>query len=301
MEDYTDFITPELIDQFSTSTRAQKDSITRKILKQFNNKTISRLQGACADYFSAYGIDPHKNAVMEYLNRIEFPVTGKMNPQFEKLFDMYIRGLVDLSHEYLTNASLFNRDVDEFEYTVNAFEVIMDKNEIKKFFTDTTEVSEDKFFDGNKIKPAGSEDTADDTSTIYGTIEDLQNKFGKEKDNNIFSLKNVFARFQMNIKEPKAIDTVTSWISSLANNEKTAKYYTPKENNPEYYATLFDKIMKSVLQNNNKNKKDQEQGEQDDAKYKKFYNTLISEKTIDDESNRYAIVAGILKNLDSMR
>ena len=410
LEDYKDFLTKDVIDHFKGANKEVKSKIIDNLINEYSNKSLKNISDAIYNDFSAFGIDPDSNKLIDFLDKINFSVSTNMNDQFNTLFSMYREGLVDISHDYLTNSSLFDRSPQEVEYTINAFESVMDKNVIKKYFTDTTEVSEDKFFNGNTIKPAGNKNTENDTNTIYGTVHDLENQFGKKGEKKGFSLKDVFNRFKMNMKEPEAIKEVSSWISRLATDTKTTSYYKPKDSNATYYATLFDKIMKSVLQNNKNNKntkilnrdeldrikqadhynflyadekravplteangespeiyspsgektdftslrrqyeepprkegkivyvdglkknrngsvtkdidnfvifhdgnwqlyskyaddmqREAKQAEADAARYSKFYNNLISNPTIDDESNKYAIVAGIMKNLDSMR
>ena len=73
---------------------------------------------------------------------------------------------------YLVDPSLYYRNIDDFVYTVNIFETVLDPSKLSSYFHDIKDISIEQLYDDSgKIKPAGSKSTADDLSTIYGTVE----------------------------------------------------------------------------------------------------------------------------------
>lgn len=83
---------------------------------------------------------------------------------------------------YLLNKSLYDksRSMEEFEYTVKLFEILLDDGKLSTYFKDTKDFNESDFFIGSKIKPAGNKNTVDDFNTLYGTVELLSS--GNEPD-----------------------------------------------------------------------------------------------------------------------
>ena len=73
---------------------------------------------------------------------------------------------------YLIEPSLYFRNIDEFLYTINIFETVLDPNRLRSYFHEIKDISVDQLYDNSgKIKPAGSKSTIDDLDTIYGTVE----------------------------------------------------------------------------------------------------------------------------------
>ena len=73
-------------------------------------------------------------------------------------------------YAFIFEPSLYERDYQDFKYTVNVFLICMDPCEIEKFLVDTSVVDISCFYDENgKIKPAGLDRVPGDT--IYQLIE----------------------------------------------------------------------------------------------------------------------------------
>ena len=78
---------------------------------------------------------------------------------------------IDLSQKYLKNASLYDRETADFNYTLRILDIAHNSSKLSKYF-DPEKVDISELFDGGDIKPAGiiTKDP-DDLSTIFGTVE----------------------------------------------------------------------------------------------------------------------------------
>lgn len=75
---------------------------------------------------------------------------------------------------FCTNISLYERSLDDFEYTVKLFATVLNEEELQKYFKDISNISVDQLYDTEgKIKPAGlgGPQKGFYGDTLYNTVE----------------------------------------------------------------------------------------------------------------------------------
>ncbi len=240
----------ETVKNYKTMDDFEKEEIVTEFIQKSENKNLTMLRETIKYTFDRWGLDPNKNQFYDYWLEFPFSPKGKEFQSLDDFVQMVSDGKVsDVSKDYYKEESLFNRTPQEFEYTVNAFELVDDPQEIKKYFKDTTYISVDQFYDETgKIKPAGNSSTAKDIDTIYGTIE--QWSVGENgADNDIthyevgsYSLSDVLKRF--NISNKEVIPVITDWIKDYGTLSKTTRFYMPdRKRDMAYYVNKFTQIM----------------------------------------------------------
>lgn len=79
-----------------------------------------------------------------------------------------------LEHKAFVNESLYDRDMEDFEYTVKVLNVVLNQEKLEEFLIDTSVASVEQLFDADgKIKPAGmgGPQAGFYGDTIYNTVE----------------------------------------------------------------------------------------------------------------------------------
>ncbi len=174
-------ITPELIHEFENADNKRKETIVRVIANKMKDPYVKNLLNAFRKSCIDYGIDSNKNPFMTLIPKLgkTAKVDAKHDEHVCSLIDLSLDGTVPRdtlqttgSGEYLLEPSLFHRNVQEFIYTVKAFEIALDPNKLSKYFHDWEHISTADLYDkSGRIKPAGGPNTHDDMGTIFGTIE----------------------------------------------------------------------------------------------------------------------------------
>lgn len=127
------------------------------------------------------GIDVKTNKFLDYLSSFDKKTFKNNEDKFKYIFDATTNNKINLKSNYLKNESLFNRDFNDFKYTINAFELVHNKTKLKQAFYDTSKISDKEFFNGEAIKDAGINGESGDT--IYNVVDKwLAN--GNEKNAN---------------------------------------------------------------------------------------------------------------------
>lgn len=182
-------ITPELIDEFENADNKRKETIVHIIMNKMKDPYVRNLKNAFRKSCIDYGIDSNKNPFMTLI-----PKLGKV-AKVDAKHDEHVCALIDLSldgsiprdalqamgkGDYLLEPSLFHRNVQEFIYTVKAFEIALNPKKLSKYFHDWENISTADLYDkSGRIKPAGGPATHDDIGTIFGTIESWGGADGK--------------------------------------------------------------------------------------------------------------------------
>ena len=183
-------ITNEMVALWKAGDQAIRDILVDHIIQQYSHKELENIKSSIRKSFYAYGIDTNTNPFIAFFDTLAKTnnITKEYNALVSVMIDLTERRdiKVDIksrSAGYLTHPSLWNRNVEDFTYTLRAFDVVQDKNKLKKYFKriDGIDISGFMLPDGS-IKPAGSEATADDMDTIYGTIEFWSNKGKNDKE-----------------------------------------------------------------------------------------------------------------------
>lgn len=189
---------PELIKEWTSADDRTKERIVRQLIQGYSGK--SRIMAPVIDSFRHacynFGIDPNKNGFINFYDTLSgvIPFNDNVDNCLNELVKCVMNGSVKMpqlegkgqgaeyQRQYLLDPSLYHRNAKDFAYTVKAFELVSNPDKVSRYFKDLSDVSIDAFYDdkGN-IKPAGSPQTADDTDTIFGTIE----SWGQHGDNEI--------------------------------------------------------------------------------------------------------------------
>ena len=184
-------IPDEFYAEWKTADSERREVIMREVLQKLGDspaerETLTKLVGAFRSSCTKYGIDLTKNPFLEYFQKI----AKDGNIKIEEKHNQYLAQLVDMSESssllrnriksavkgdknasYLLNPSLFYRNPQEFNYTVQIFETVLEPSKLKKFFKKTDGITVDQLYDGKKIKPAGDPNTSSDASTLFGQVE----------------------------------------------------------------------------------------------------------------------------------
>ena len=177
--------------EWRTADNKRKELIAREVLQKLGDtqqerEELTNVAEAFIKSCYRFGIDFSLNPFMKYLALLVKKI------RLEPKHDDYVSALVDLvesgsvlkesmkkaladKEHWLVNESLFYRSVADFIYTAKILEIVTTKTQLSKFFKNTEVVKEEELYEDNKIggriKPAGNESTAEDTTTIYGTVE----------------------------------------------------------------------------------------------------------------------------------
>lgn len=240
-------ITNDEINKWRTASDAAREDMVDDIIQRYDKPGLQNLKNAMIRNFNYFGIDPSDNEFMTLLDELEFIPSQMDNANFEVLSDYAQAGRVDLSHDYLRNGSLYDRSRNDFEYTVNAFETVMDPRQLSRYFKDTTYINTEQFIDeSGDIKPAGKKgDTGIDT--IYGTIEQWSTTdSGKdnttgEKNSGLYSLNDALK--QLDVRPQIQNQVIKEWIKRYF--PQASKQYQPLSNDVDYYTETFDYIVNS--------------------------------------------------------
>lgn len=237
------YITLDDIKKWQTATEATRRDMTDGIIKQYHKPGLENIKDAIYNNFDYFGIDKDDNPFMQLLDELEFAPEEKENSNFTLLTQYQKAGKVDLSHDYLRMKSLYDRSRNDFDYTLNAFEIVMDKSELSKYFNDITNIDSSQFIDPetNEILPAGKPGDKG-LDTIYGVIEQWSNENSSSNSTSKdlkYTLSDVFNHFK--VPENKQSDVGTLWLKTYYT--RISKTVKPKSDDPRYYVTEFQSIM----------------------------------------------------------
>lgn len=194
-------INPSLVRQWDNAGKEEKEKIIDSFIEyDYKNPGLKNIKNAMFNIFNQFGIKD--NPFIEFFDKARSLDESEYEGNISRLADLYLEGYVDVDNDYLYNPSLYGgRKPEDFDYTVRALDIANDPNKLKKYFHNTTELSEKDFFDGNIIKPAGNPNKdKDNFNTIYGVIEHWTNedesKYGKESSGS-YSLDDFFDKLDI--------------------------------------------------------------------------------------------------------
>lgn len=244
-------ITKDDIDKWNRGNGADRITILKKLLKDYNKRGLDNIESAIYAIFDYHGINASNNPFIEFFDKLEFiPQSSHIN-NFKKLDDLYIRGDVDLKHDYLYLKSLYDRPVKDFESTVLAFETVLNKEKLSKYYNDISYISEDQFLDehGNILPLGRKDDTGIDS--IYGVINQWKTTdSGKSNIEDIsdtyrYSLQDALRSFKVPVNLWARVSS--EWVKVYFE-QATEKYINPAVDDKQYYVeqTLSALTEKSV-------------------------------------------------------
>ena len=239
-------INNEDIKKWSKASHSEKMQILNKLLPQYGKSDLKNIIDAILFDFDNYGIDPTKNPFIELIGKFTFPLTKKHNAYLQKLTQLRSQKSVDVSKDYLTLKSLYDRNMEDFIYTVVLFDTVNDRAKLNKFFKNTTEIKEsDLFVKGtNVIKPAGNK--GDGTDTLYGTVESWSGKDGSNnasyKDDR-FTLNQAFKAQGIKSSDQQRFK-LSMWIQNSFTN--ITKEINLNQSDVNYYIDRINLLLKTL-------------------------------------------------------
>ena len=193
-------IPEEYYKEWRTADSKRREVIVREVLQKMGDnasdrKSLTLLIDPFRTSCAKYSIDVTKNPFIKYFQQLV------KNVKIEPKHASYLNTLVMMSESnaslfdrvkeagnkndsYLLNPSLFYRNEHDFIYTVMIFQNVLTPTKLKKYFKDTSNISVDQLYIGDKIKDAGDESTADDTNTIFGQVEAWAGEYGENNVGN---------------------------------------------------------------------------------------------------------------------
>lgn len=178
------------------------------------------------------------NEFLEFVLNIKFPIKRNQVNLFDFLYRNSKR--YDLDKDWFYKPSLYNRSLDDFKYTVNAFNTASDKTKLRNYFRDTSKIDINEFYTpSGEIKPAGRNGAEGDT--IWNVIENWGKDNTFEESRHV-SLQTIFD--QHNVSEYNQGDTLYKWIEDNRNKFK----YTPRYD-IEMYKLALNVLFDSDLSN----------------------------------------------------
>ncbi len=238
-------ITKEQKSKYITGGIGDKSQIVDQIIASYNKPSLKNISAAIRFSFTLFGING--NPFIRFFDNLKFKPTAEMNELFIQLIQMYDKKLVDINHEYLTLESLYTRSKEDFEYTINAFESILDPSTLDKFFDNTEDISEEGFMINGEIKPTGLAQKDVDPDTIYGTIENWQKLYGSKKIKDTAISINKYIK-DNKIEEADFVEFISDKMKKIGMAGNITNMYVPKQSDMTYYITTFKQIMDNTVE-----------------------------------------------------
>lgn len=132
------------------------------------------------DSIQRHGLNPSKNFFLDFITKLKVPFEhSSSRPNVQYLYDSYMNKKLDLQMPVLQNPTLYNRKINDFKYTLNAFYLFSNPKKAGAYLKNTDVINVTEFLsDGtdltsDQIKPAGIGGEQGDT--IFNVIEGWAN------------------------------------------------------------------------------------------------------------------------------
>ena len=169
------------LDEFDKqkSLQQQKDFLETHILPHPIFRNLFGITPIIIHSMMIAGLDPQRNKFLDFVCKIPFKMLDAKTykDKMQYLYDSYNNKKIDIKSTTLLpilyNQSLWSRSLEDFRYTLNAFNMFSQPSLYKSYLKDTdknVKVSISQFMNGDKIKPAGIDGSSGDT--IYNQIEE---------------------------------------------------------------------------------------------------------------------------------
>ena len=223
------------LDEFAKqkSLQQQKDFLENHILPHPIFRNLFGITPIIIHSMMIAGLDPQRNKFLDFVCKIPFKMLNAKTykDKMQYLYDSYNNKKIDIKSNTLLpilyNESLWGRSLEDFRYTLNAFNMFSQPSLYKSYLKDTdknVKVSISQFMNGDKIKPAGIDGSSGDT--IYNQIEEWS------KDNEY-----TFDEIQAN--KQKAAEEE----SKKNKGNKDEKGITNVKWNYEYFKTILENVF----------------------------------------------------------
>ena len=173
------------LDSFSKlkSLDSKENFIKEHILPHKKFRNLFGIRSVIIESILTYGLNPKRNFFLAFVDKISFAMPDAKNykSKMNYVFKSFQNKKLDLHMPVLLNPTLYLRSDKDFQYTLNAFQLMSDKSKAGSYIKDTDVIDISEFFQTKgphekaHIKPAGLDKGPGDT--IFNVIE------GWAKDN----------------------------------------------------------------------------------------------------------------------
>lgn len=219
----------ETTSEYSRGEDERRAKATELFKTSDNVEFIKPIEDIVIDSIVNFGTE--NNDFLDFVLNIRFPIKANQKDHFDFLYRN--SKLYDFDKEWFYKRSLYNRPLDDFKYTVNAFNTASDKTKLRNYFRDTSKIDINEFYTpSGEIKPAGRNGAEGDT--IWNVIENWGKDNTFEESRHV-SLQTIFD--QNNVAEYNQGDTLYKWIKD---NQSKFKY------NPRHDIDMY-KLALNIL------------------------------------------------------
>lgn len=231
---------PETIDAFAKqkSLEQQKNFLAKYILPQPKFKNLNGIRPIIIHSIMIGGLDPTRNKFLDFICKIPFkmPDAQTYKAKMQYVYDSYNNKKLDIRSNTLLpilfNPTLWSRSLEDFRYTLNAFNVFSQPRLYKAYLKDTektAQVSISQFMNGKVIKDAGQDGRNGDT--IYNQIEEWA------KDNE-------YSFYEIQANKAKAAEEEEKKKNNKdGETNATSRGITTLKWNYEYFKTILENVF----------------------------------------------------------
>lgn len=225
------------------SLQQQKDFLAKHILPHPIFRNLFGIRPIIIHSMMIAGLDPQRNKFLDFVCKIPFkmPDAKTYKGKMQYLYDSYNNKKIDIKSNILLpilyNESLWSRSLEDFRYTLNAFNMFSQPSLYKSYLKDTNKnvkVSISQFINGDEIKPAGIDGRPGDT--IYNQIEEWA------KDNE-YTFDEIQANKQKAEKEEAKKNKSNKDNKDEKGNVTINKGITNVKWNYEYFKTILENVF----------------------------------------------------------
>lgn len=145
----------ELDVKYKQADDEEKDKILQEYLTLFNNPSLNNIADVIKQSIENAGMSPKRNQFMHLLGNLDFNISKQHERNFLELFNMSNNGRkMRMGAEYLKNKELYDRNLEDFHYTVFVMDATSTSSNLRKYFKNIDNIEvEELFINGDKSKP----------------------------------------------------------------------------------------------------------------------------------------------------
>ena len=197
------YVNADAKDTFEKSNNDGRKRIIAQVISNFSNPNANKLKNSITYGANTWGVsaqgEGETNPFFSFVDKLlnsKVPLNNQVDTYLSHYIDMVKSGVVQDAKgtfnggaDYLFEPSLYQRNKDDFDFTVRAFELLRNPTLAKKYFKDISVLNKEELFTNGKIKPVGTNKDLSNPNTLRGLFEiwSTGNDAGKSsnKDGNI--------------------------------------------------------------------------------------------------------------------
>ena len=206
--------------------------------------------------FATKGIDTKENPFIKLFSELEFEPKAEDQKKFALSLKLYNEENLDINNPILRNASLYDRDLNDFNYTVKLFDTVADDDKLSKYYRDTTQIYEEDLFedDGKTIKQVGRGNT-EDYNYLWCVVNSWSGENGsnnapeeeeeEEDTSNLHSPEEYFKENDVPMKNYSVLNNLCSGFVQRYWKE-IPRFYKPELSNVEEYKNEINALFNQI-------------------------------------------------------